>query len=181
MALCFVVSQPDCDDFILPLTYGRLMGVSYWPDSARLDWLTQPSASPPFNFGHSIFISSFGNPRPISVIQSCQLVARKRNLGKATYDTMQSPYLIYDRFRASSAETVLRHSNRPDPTRDAPRHFLQQFKSWDVIDPLLIWGEAQFMYIQRSLHVGIFPGTIFYGMIFMHMLGFLQWMILMGE
>jgi hypothetical protein len=24
---CFVVSQPDCDDFILPLTCGRLMGV----------------------------------------------------------------------------------------------------------------------------------------------------------
>ena len=27
MALYFVVAQPDCDDFILPLTTGRLMGV----------------------------------------------------------------------------------------------------------------------------------------------------------
>ncbi|HCI53634.1 MAG TPA: hypothetical protein DE312_10035 [Gallionella sp.] len=28
MALCFVVSQPDCDDFIFSLTSGRLMIVS---------------------------------------------------------------------------------------------------------------------------------------------------------
>jgi hypothetical protein len=52
MALCFEVSQPDCDVFIWSLTTGRLMGVSSWPvsplvhltDGGLLSTKFQPSA-----------------------------------------------------------------------------------------------------------------------------------------
>ena len=40
MALCFVVSQPDCDDFIFPLTTGRLMGVSGAARHATSGWVS---------------------------------------------------------------------------------------------------------------------------------------------